>query len=223
MSPHSLLFSFDHLGLYGFVLCHGLHLSSRASYISYRLLPLRFCFCEVYCVRSPRVIARRAYLLGGAALCSSPCNCAVPPHPCRHFRLRLHAALATRLQRVATDVAPSTWRRRQPLRLPALCAPPLARIYISRSAGPHRATELQPARPYPGDAGFVPSGIALRLSVARCLAPSLCCLRTSTAILLSVVVRGGDSWCRRVIPDVSLSRRGASATLVYMLDVATLT
>ena len=110
MSPHTLLFSLDHLGLYGFVLCHGLHLSSRASYISYRLLPLRFCFCEVYCVRSPRVIARRAYLLGGATLCSSPCNCAVSPHPCRHFRLRLHAAIATRLQRVATNVAPPTWR-----------------------------------------------------------------------------------------------------------------
>lgn len=34
---------------------------------------------------------------------------------------------------------------------------------------------------------------------------------------------GFKTWCRRVIPDVSLSRRGASATLVYMLDVATLT
>ena len=32
-----------------------------------------------------------------------------------------------------------------------------------------------------------------------------------------------DAWCRRVIPDVSLSRRGASATLVYMLGVAKLT
>ena len=64
-------------------------------------------------------------------------------------------------------------------------ARPHSRASISPAPRAHTVLpKLPPARPYPGDAGFVPSGIALRHSVARCLAPSLCCLRTSTAILL---------------------------------------
>ena len=132
MSPHSLLFSLDHLGLYGFVLCHGLHLSSRASYISYRLLPLRFCFYEVYCVRSPRATARRAYLLGGAARCLSPCNFAVPTYPCRHFA----SALMPPLPR-ACSVWPLTSRR-----------PPGAAVSLSayrRYARPHSRASISPA------------------------------------------------------------------------------